>query len=92
MTFLAISRALFNKLLVSGSKKFKGEKKMAINQYTPGTLEYKLKQKAMEVQTRGYTDVETVKQAKELIRFAYNREGIPLRYTQLGAIIRVLPA
>ncbi|MBB6446829.1 hypothetical protein [Bacillus benzoevorans] len=65
---------------------------MSTNQYAPGTLQYKLKQKAMEAQTRGYTDVETVKQAKELIRFAYTMEGIPLRYTRLGAIIRVLPA
>lgn len=65
---------------------------MVVNQYTPGTLEYKLKQKVIEAQTRGYTDVETVKNAKELIRFAYTRERIPLRYTRMGATVRVLPA
>lgn len=65
---------------------------MSINQYTQGTLEYKQKEKVIEVQTQGFTDVETIKEVKDLIRFAYTREGIPLRYTQIGATIRVFPA
>lgn len=65
---------------------------MSTNHYSQGTLEYKKKQKIMEAQTKGFTDVDTIKEAKELIRFAYAREGIPLRYTQMGATIRIFPA
>ncbi|WP_338469758.1 hypothetical protein R4Z10_13165 [Niallia sp. XMNu-256] len=63
-----------------------------MNQYTQGTPEYKKKQKIMEAQIKGYTDVQTVQEAKQLIRFAYTREGIPLRYTKMGAFIKVFPA
>ena len=63
---------------------------MSTNQYSQGTVEYK--QKVIEVQIRGFTDVESIKEAKDLIRFAYTREGIPLRYTWMGEMIRVLPA
>jgi len=65
---------------------------MSVNHYTKGTNEYAQKQKIIEVQTKGFTDVQTIKEAKELIRFAYAREGIPLRYTQMGASIRIFPA
>ena len=65
---------------------------MSTNQYSQGTVEYRRKQKIIEVQLRGFTDVESIKEAKELIRFAYSREGIPLRYTWMGEMIRVLPA
>jgi hypothetical protein len=65
---------------------------MSTNQYRHGTVEYKQKQKVIEVQIRGFTDVESIKEAKDLIRFAYTREGIPLRYTWMGEMIRVLPA
>ena len=63
---------------------------MVTNHYSQGTLEYKQKQKVIEAQTKGFVDVQTVKEAKELIRFAYTREGIPLRYTQMGTTVRVL--
>ena len=65
---------------------------MSINQYTQGTLEYKQKQKVIEVQSWGFTDVGNIKEANDLIRFAYTREGIPLRYTPMGATVRVFPA
>jgi hypothetical protein len=63
-----------------------------INHYRQGTLEYKWKQKIIESQTKGVSELKSLKEVKELIRFAYTREGIPLRYTQMGAIIRVFPA
>ena len=65
---------------------------MSTNQYRQGTVEYKWKQKIIDVQLRGFTDVESIKEAKDLIRFAYTREGIPLRYTWMGEMIRALPA
>ncbi|MFZ0444471.1 MAG: hypothetical protein WAM95_07520 [Bacillus sp. (in: firmicutes)] len=65
---------------------------MSTNKYRQGTVEYKWKQKIIDVQLRGFTDVESIKEAKDLIRFAYTREGIPLRYTWMGEMIRVLPA
>ena len=65
---------------------------MSTNQYRQGTVEYKRKQKIIDVQLRGFTDVESIKEAKDLIRFAYTREGIPLRYTWMGEMFRVLPA
>ena len=65
---------------------------MLKNQYSHGTVEYRRKQKIIEIQIRGFTDVESIKEAKDLIRFAYSREGIPLRYTWMGEMIRVLPA
>jgi hypothetical protein len=57
---------------------------MSTNQYRQGTVEYKWKQKIIDVQLRGFTDVESIKEAKDLIRFAYTREGIQLRYTWMG--------
>lgn len=65
---------------------------MSVNHYPKGSHEYKQKQKIIEAQTKGFTDVQTIKEARELIRFAYAREGIPLRYTEMGAIIRIFPA
>lgn len=65
---------------------------MVVNYYTPGTFEYLQKEKIIEVQTKGYTDVISIKEVKELIQFAYAREGIPLRYVRWGGIFRVLPA
>ena len=58
---------------------------MSINHYT----EYK--QKIKEAQTRGFTDVETIKEAKNLICLAYTREQIPLRLTRMGATVKVFP-
>jgi hypothetical protein len=65
---------------------------MSINHYTLGTFEYLHKEKIIEVQTKGFTDVRTIKEEKELIQFAYTREGIPLRYIRWGGVFRVLPA
>jgi hypothetical protein len=73
-------------------KYIKGGNEMSTNQYSRGTVEYKQKQKVIEVQIRGFTDVESIKEAKDLITFAYSREGVPLRYTWMGEKIRVLPA
>ena len=47
---------------------------MSTNQYSQGTVEYKRKQKIIEVQIRGFTDVESIKEAKDLIRFAYREK------------------
>lgn len=65
---------------------------MAVNQYAPGTFEFRQKEKVIEVQTKGYTDVKTIQEVKELLQFAYAREGIPLRYVRWGGVFRILPA
>ncbi len=65
---------------------------MSMNPYNQGTPEYNQKQKIIEVKTQGFTDVQTIQEAKQLIRFAFTRERIPLRYTKMGAFIRVFSA
>ena len=58
---------------------------MSTNQYRQGTVEYKWKQKIIDVQLRGFTDVESIKEATAPYSFClYERRNSTSLYMDGG--------